>query len=140
MSYFTYSWGCIVRGGFLWLKNITQSNQKQWSEKRQMVLQVNHWHDIFHIGLGISPRLPYQAGERSWRADMDRGLIPRTIWKMFDYCASERYNMKVIIKYMYNCIVYNTFLLDNKNVIFIGFLDQHRAQIYIPCHLKIVIY
>ena len=41
---------------------------------------------------------------------------------MFDYCASERYNMKVIIKYMYNCIVYNTFLLDNKNVIFIVLL------------------
>jgi hypothetical protein len=27
-------------------------------------------HDIFHIGPGISPRLPYQARQRSWRADM----------------------------------------------------------------------
>jgi hypothetical protein len=37
-------------------------------------------HDIFHIGPGISPRLPYQAQQRSWRADMGRGLIPGTIW------------------------------------------------------------
>jgi hypothetical protein len=39
-------------------------------------------HDIFHIGPGISPRLPYQARQRSWRADMGRGLIPGIIWKM----------------------------------------------------------
>ena len=26
-------------------------------------------HDIVHIGPGISPRLPYQARQRSWRAD-----------------------------------------------------------------------
>ena len=32
-------------------------------------------HDIFHIGPVISPRLPYQARQRSWRADMGRGLI-----------------------------------------------------------------
>jgi hypothetical protein len=39
-------------------------------------------HDIFHIGPGISPRLPYQARQRSWRADVGRGLIPGTIWKI----------------------------------------------------------
>jgi hypothetical protein len=39
-------------------------------------------HDIFHIGPGISPRLPYQARQRSWRDDMGRGLIPGTIWKI----------------------------------------------------------
>ena len=39
-------------------------------------------HDIFHIGPGISPRLPYQARQRSWRADMGRRLIPGTIWKI----------------------------------------------------------
>jgi hypothetical protein len=39
-------------------------------------------HDIFHIGPGISPRLPYQARQRSWRVDMGRGLIPGTIWKI----------------------------------------------------------
>jgi hypothetical protein len=39
-------------------------------------------HDIFHIGPGISPRLPYQARQRSWRADMGRGLIPGRIWKI----------------------------------------------------------
>ena len=39
-------------------------------------------HDIFHIGPGISPRLPYQAQQRCWRADMGRGLIPGTIWKI----------------------------------------------------------
>jgi hypothetical protein len=27
-------------------------------------------HDIFHIGPGISPRLPYQARQQSWRADI----------------------------------------------------------------------
>ena len=39
-------------------------------------------HDIFHIGPGISQRLPYQARQRSWRDDMGRGLIPGTIWKI----------------------------------------------------------
>ena len=39
-------------------------------------------HDIFHIGPGISPTLPYQARQRSWSADMGRGLIPGTIWKI----------------------------------------------------------
>ena len=39
-------------------------------------------HDIFHIGPGISPRLPYQARQRRWRADMGRGLIKGTIWKI----------------------------------------------------------
>jgi hypothetical protein len=29
-------------------------------------------HDIFHIGPGINPRLPYQARQWSWRADMGR--------------------------------------------------------------------
>jgi hypothetical protein len=39
-------------------------------------------HDIFHIDPGISPRLPYQARQRRWRADMGRGLMPGTIWKI----------------------------------------------------------
>ena len=39
-------------------------------------------HDIFHIGPGINQRHPYQAQQRSWRADMGRGLIPGTIWKI----------------------------------------------------------
>jgi hypothetical protein len=39
-------------------------------------------HYIFHIGPGISPRLPYQARQRSYSADMGRGLIPGTIWKI----------------------------------------------------------
>jgi hypothetical protein len=39
-------------------------------------------HDIFHIGPGISLRLPYQAGQRSWMADIGRGLIPWTICKI----------------------------------------------------------
>jgi hypothetical protein len=46
-----------------------------WNNKRLL-------HDIFHIGPGISPRLPYQARQRSWRADMGQGLIPGTIWKI----------------------------------------------------------
>jgi hypothetical protein len=40
-------------------------------------------HTIFHIGHSISPRLPYQARQRScWRADMGRGLITATIWNI----------------------------------------------------------
>ena len=39
-------------------------------------------HDIFHIDPGVSPRLPYQARHRSWRAYMGQGLIPGTIWKL----------------------------------------------------------
>ena len=37
---------------------------------------------IFHIGLSISPRLTYHARQRSWSADMGRGLISGTIWKI----------------------------------------------------------
>ena len=37
---------------------------------------------IFYIGPSMSPRFPYEARERSWRADMCRGLIPGTIWKL----------------------------------------------------------
>ena len=47
-----------------------------------IVLYNRLLHDIFHIGPGISPRLPYQAWQWSWRADMGRGLIPGTIWKI----------------------------------------------------------
>ena len=36
-------------------------------------------HYIFYIGPGINPRLPYATRQRSWRADMGRGLIPGTI-------------------------------------------------------------
>jgi hypothetical protein len=39
-------------------------------------------HDIFHIGPGISQRLPYQARQRSWGGDMSQRLIPGTIWKI----------------------------------------------------------
>ena len=37
-------------------------------------------HNIFHIGPGISSRLPYQARERSWVAYVGWWLIPGTIW------------------------------------------------------------
>jgi hypothetical protein len=39
-------------------------------------------YDIFHIDPGINPRLPYQARQWSWRADMGRGMIPGTVWKI----------------------------------------------------------
>ena len=39
-------------------------------------------YDIFYIGPGMSPRLPYEARQRRWRADMGQGLIPGTIWKI----------------------------------------------------------
>jgi hypothetical protein len=44
-------------------------------------------HDISHIGPSIRTRLPYQDRQWSWRADIGRGLIPGTIWKMS--CHSE---------------------------------------------------
>jgi hypothetical protein len=37
---------------------------------------------VTHIGPGISPRLPYQARQRSWKADMGRGLFSGKIWKI----------------------------------------------------------
>jgi hypothetical protein len=37
---------------------------------------------IFYIGPSMSPKFPYEARERSWRAEMCRGLIPGTIWKL----------------------------------------------------------
>ena len=59
----------------------------RWTLFQKRVLRTKYdvkrlLHDIFHIGHGISPRLPYQARQRSWRADMGRGLIPGTIWKI----------------------------------------------------------
>jgi hypothetical protein len=39
-------------------------------------------HDIFHIGPGISPILPYQVRERSCVDYMGWGLIPGTIWNI----------------------------------------------------------
>ena len=55
----------------------------RWADMFAMDVNSNRLlHDIFHIGPGISPRLPYQARERSWVAYMGRGLIPGTIWKI----------------------------------------------------------
>ena len=39
-------------------------------------------YNIFYIGPSMSPRFPYEARERNWRADICRGLIPGTIWKL----------------------------------------------------------
>jgi hypothetical protein len=39
-------------------------------------------HAIFHIGPDINPWLPHLAQQRNWRADMSRGLILGTIWKI----------------------------------------------------------
>ena len=69
----------------------TSENEKQVPFSKVLLPQTKVWnlcnnkkllHDIFHIGPGISPRLPYQARQRSWRADIGRGLIPGTIWKI----------------------------------------------------------
>ena len=46
------------------------------------IIKKSLLHDILHIGPGISPRLSYQARERSWRANMCRGLIAGTMWKI----------------------------------------------------------
>ena len=67
-----------MASGFTWLLQgikISISTDRNVNNKRIL-------HDIFHIGPGISPRLPYQTRQRSWRADMGRGLIPGTIWKI----------------------------------------------------------
>ena len=59
----------------------------RWTLFKKRVLHAKYdvkrlLYDIFHIGPDISPRLPYQARQRSWRADMGWGLKPRTIWKI----------------------------------------------------------
>jgi hypothetical protein len=61
--------------------------------------------DIFHIGPGISPRLPYQARQRSWRADMDRGLIPGTIWKISCHNLFITYFVEVPLPSERSCII-----------------------------------
>jgi hypothetical protein len=66
---------------FSWKKKIYKklrcnSTVKIWFGRKKIKRLL---HDIFHIGPGISLRLPYQARQRSWRADMGRGLIPGTI-------------------------------------------------------------
>ena len=67
-------------------------------------------HGIFHIGPGISPRLPYQARQRSWRTDMGRGLIPGPIWKMpcndlfITYFQAEE--IRIYVKHNFNMNIF----------------------------------
>ena len=68
--YYTNSNSQLIEKKIIECQNIVNKNNKRLL------------HDIFHIGPGISPRVPYQARQRSWRADMGRGLIPGTIWKI----------------------------------------------------------
>ena len=70
-----------------WINNQCLSSLTLWVRIALMARSTRYnitrlLHDIFHIGPGISPRLPYKARQRSWRAYMGRGLIPGTIWKM----------------------------------------------------------
>ena len=68
--YYTNSNSQLIEKKIIECQNIVNKNNKRLL------------HDIFHIGPGISPRVPYQARQRSWSADMGRGLIPGTIWKI----------------------------------------------------------
>jgi hypothetical protein len=55
----------------------------RWADVFAMNINRNRLlHDIFHICPGISPRITYQARQRSWMAYMGRGLISGTIWKI----------------------------------------------------------
>ena len=58
-------------------------------------------HGIFYIGPGISPRFPYQARQRSWRAYMGRGYgkchviiylshIYRWLFSSIDFYIAEK--------------------------------------------------
>jgi hypothetical protein len=66
---------------------------------------IRSLHDIFHIGPGISPRLPYQSRQRRWRADMGRGLkfyfrnlsVQRSFMQYKSQCL-EKVNVKYVIK------------------------------------------
>ena len=64
------------------LTNQRYFDKKELSKSKSDGYTKRLLYDIFHIGPGISPRLPYQARQRSWRADMGRGLITGTIWKI----------------------------------------------------------
>jgi hypothetical protein len=77
--------------------------------------------DMFHIGPGISPRLTHQARQRSWSADMGRGLIPGTIWKIsyhnlfityFTYMTQMLKYCYVKISFLYKTNVQNLILHD----------------------------
>jgi hypothetical protein len=64
------------------LTNQRYFDKKELSKSKSDGYTKRLLHDIFHIGPGISPRFPYQTQQRSWRADMGRGLITGTIWKI----------------------------------------------------------
>ena len=63
-------------------KLLRLSHMQIWTNYVQICDNKRLLHDIFHIGPSISPRLPCQSRQRSWRVDMGRGLIPGTIWKI----------------------------------------------------------
>jgi hypothetical protein len=80
---------------------------------REPYIPTGHYrllHGIFHIGPGISPRLPYQARQQSWRADIGRELIPGTIWKMpcndllITYFQAEE--MRIYVKHNFNMNIF----------------------------------
>jgi hypothetical protein len=67
---------------FPYWTGVCRIGQMTVANKSKLINNKRLLHDIFHIGPGISPRLPYQDRQRRWRADMGRELIPGTIWKI----------------------------------------------------------
>ena len=70
-------------------------------------------YDIFHISPGIHPRLPYQARQRSWRADMGWGWIPGTIWKISCHNLFITYFTLTFPKHWLLYWIYKIFELTN---------------------------
>jgi hypothetical protein len=89
-------------------------------------------HDIFHIRPGISPRLSYQARQRSWRADMGRGLIPGTIWKIL--CQQSIY-LSHILHWIFSSIDFHIaekiFELTNCKIKSLRELPLFNLQIFL---------
>ena len=86
--------------------------------------------DIFHIDPGISPRLPYQAPERSWLAYMGQGLTPGTIWKMSCHNLFVTY-FTVTFSSIYFYIAVKIFELTNRENKSLRELPLFNLQIFL---------
>ena len=73
-------------------------------------------HDIFHIGPGVSSRLPYQARQRSWRADMGREPIPETIWKISCHNLFIAYFALTFFKHLLSEKIFELTNCENKSL------------------------
>ena len=89
-------------------------------------------HGIFHIYPVISPRRPYQARLRSWRADMGRGVIPGPTWNMpcndlfISYFQAEEMRIYVKHNVNMNILKFSIFISQILYVILIKILTKFQ--------------